>query len=111
MNQRIHPCTCEECINNPIGETAMVHAGINLMVATLDEKNRRRFAGLWASQLGYGGVQAIASITGLSRTTITRGQREVAECASDADSRVRAPGGGRKRAEKKTRRSLPRSTP
>jgi hypothetical protein len=69
-----HPCTCKDCTSDPTGELAQVHAGINLMVATLDEKNRRRFAGLWASQYGYGGVQKVARITGLSRTTITRGQ-------------------------------------
>jgi hypothetical protein len=78
---------------------------MNLMVASLDEKNRRRFAGLWASQLGYGGVQAVARITGLSRTTITRGQQEVEQGEASVLGRVRAPGGGRKRVEKKTRPS------
>jgi hypothetical protein len=78
---------------------------MNLMVASLDEKNRRRFAGLWASQLGYGGVQAVARITGLSRTTVTRGQQDVERGETSEHRRVRVPGGGRKRIEKKTRRS------
>jgi hypothetical protein len=105
MTETVHECMCQECKNDPSGATATVHAGMNLMVATLDEKNRRRFAGLWASQLGYGGVQAVARITGLSRTTITRGQQEVEQGVTASERRVRAPGGGRKLIEKKTRRS------
>jgi hypothetical protein len=104
MRETVHKCTCLECKSEPSGATATVHAGMNLMVATLDEKNRRRFAGLWASQLGYGGVQAVARITGLSRTTITRGQQEVERGIEMTPDRVRAPGGGRKRIEKKTPR-------
>lgn len=102
-------CACHDCRTDPASETATLHAGMNLMVASLDEKNRRRFAGLWASQLGYGGVQAVARITGLSRTTITRGQQEVAANEPATQGRVRAPGGGRKRAEKKIRPCGPSS--
>ena len=103
MKEAIYQCPCAECANDPTGDTASLHAGMNLMVASLDEKNRRRFAGLWASQLGYGGVQQIARITGLSRTTITRGQKEIERADAHAAGRVRAPGGGRTPVEKKTR--------
>ena len=48
MRETVHKCTCQECKNEPSGQMATVHAGMNLMVSTLDEKNRRRFAGLWA---------------------------------------------------------------
>lgn len=102
MKRTIFQCPCAECMNDPAGETACLHAGMNLMVASLDEKNRRRFAGLWATQLGYGGVQQIARITGLSRTTITRGQQEIERADADAAGRVRSPGGGRTPVEKKT---------
>jgi hypothetical protein len=105
MAKSVFTCPCHDCTTNPAGETARLHAGMNLMVATLDEKNRRRFAGLWATQLGYGGVQSVARITGLSRTTITRGQQEVEQGTTPSERRVRAPGGGRKLIEKKTRPS------
>src|SRR4051794_24205189 len=105
MAKSVFTCPCQDCTTNSAGETATLHSGMNLMVASLDEKNRRRFAGLWASQLGYGGVQAVARITGLSRTTITRGQQEVEQGATPTERRVRAPGGGRKLIEKKTLRS------
>ena len=105
MAKAVFTCPCHDCTTNPSGETATLHTGMNLMVASLDEKNRRRFAGLWASQLGYGGVQAVARITGLSRTTITRGQQEVEQGVATSERRIRAPGGGRKLIEKKTRHS------
>jgi DeoR/GlpR family transcriptional regulator of sugar metabolism len=71
-------------------------------LASLDERGRRLFAGLLARQRGHGGVVALARITGLSRTTIRRGLVEVEQDGTPAASRVRRPGGGRKRAEKKT---------
>ena len=101
MKKTIYQCTCTECAEEPKGETAKLHTGMNLMVAALDEKNRRRFAGLWASQIGYGGVQKIARITGISRTTIGRGQQEVERADAELRGRTRGLGGGRKQAEKK----------
>jgi hypothetical protein len=99
----VRACQCTECRAAPKSATAHVHAGINRLVQTLDERNRRQFVGLWATHLGRGGVQQMARITGLSRTTILRGQRELADAAAVAPGRVRAAGGGRKRAEKNIR--------
>jgi hypothetical protein len=70
--------------------------------ATLDEKARRLFAGLLAARHGHGGIQLLAEITGLSRNTIRRGQREIADADGTPSGRIRRPGGGRQRAEKKT---------
>jgi hypothetical protein len=67
----------------------------------LDERNRRRFAGLLASDRGHGGVSLLAQVTGLSRTTILRGQRELAAGTPPDPGRARRPGGGRPRLEKK----------
>lgn len=94
-NQRvIHVCTCLECQEHLLSETAKLHASINRVLATLDEKSRRRFVGLLAEQHGYGGVQHLACVTGLSRTTILRGRREIERVESDSSGRIRAPGGG-----------------
>lgn len=99
-HKAIPTCTCEECEENPKGATAKLHASINRVVVTLDEKNRRRFVGLLASQHGYGGVQHLARVTGLSRTTILRGRRELEEVKQGGGSRVRTCGGGGKFIEK-----------
>lgn len=64
----------------------------------LDERGRRRFAAAEALAAGRGGVTAVSRITGLARSTITRGLAELRgeappEAASD---RVRRQGGGRR---------------
>lgn len=65
----------------------------------LNEKQRRILAAAEARSLGYGGVQKISEFTGLSRPTIYRGLHDLDETTGKkADiTRVRNPGGGRKR--------------
>ena len=62
----------------------------------LDERQRRLLLGVEASQMGRGGIKAIASATGVHPDTIARGVREV-ESVAEPQARVRAVGGGRKR--------------
>jgi hypothetical protein len=106
----IHVCTCQTCEREPNGETAKLHVSINRVLVSLDEKSRRRFVGLLAVQHGYGGVQHLARVTGLSRTTILRGQREIERAELETLGRVRAVGGGGQFIEKKSRCCWPSST-
>jgi len=62
----------------------------------LDERQRRLLLGVEASQMGRGGIKAIASATGVHPDTIARGVLEV-EGVAEPQARVRAVGGGRKR--------------
>lgn len=68
----------------------------------MTERLRRHRAATEATALGRGGITAVAAATGMSRTTITRGIRELGEPGvpgSDADlppGRSRRRGGGRK---------------
>ena len=65
----------------------------------MDERSRRQWAAAEARELGWGGVTAVARATGLSRTTITSGLRELvlpAKQRAVEGMRVRRPGGGRK---------------
>jgi hypothetical protein len=64
----------------------------------LDERGRRLFAANEAMAHGYGGVMATAAATGLARSTINRGIRELRSASNPIGSRVRRPGGGRKSA-------------
>jgi hypothetical protein len=64
----------------------------------LDERGRRLFAANEAIAQGAGGVIATAQATGLARSTIGRGIRELRLARNDIDRRVRRPGGGRKSA-------------
>ncbi len=65
----------------------------------MDERLRRQWAAAEARELGRGGVTAVALATGMSRTTITAGRRELAlpvkQRAHEAH-RIRRPGGGRR---------------
>ena len=67
----------------------------------MDERMRRQWAAAEAAELGWGGVCAVATATGLSRTTITAGLRELRRRAEQPDApispRIRRPGGGGKR--------------
>ena len=80
------------------------HVRINRMVSSLDEKNARRVVGFLASEAGHGGVALMALVTGLSRNTIARGQRELRHKDSTPAHRIRALGGGRPPLEKKPTR-------
>jgi hypothetical protein len=101
MNKRrrvIHRCDCQACRQHPSGTTAREHRAINRVLASLDEKSRRQCAGLLARQRGRGGIQAVHEISGLSRTTIRRGTREIR--GLKRSTRIREPGGGRPPVEK-----------
>ena len=69
----------------------------------MDEKVRRRWAASEALALGWGGITLVARATGLSPVTIRQGIAEITDLASAApddaerNSRIRRPGGGRKR--------------
>lgn len=66
--------------------------------ASLNEKDRRRFAALEASQRGHGGVAYVAGVIGCSTKTIQRGLQELDELEDDpVAGRVRRPGAGRKK--------------
>lgn len=101
----IHECRCEECKRSPVGETAKLHSSINRVMGSLDERRRRQFGGLLASQHGYGGIQQLAHVTGMSRTTILRGRRELEARSLVANGRIRAPGAGGEWSEKNNQAS------
>ena len=60
----------------------------------LDERGRRMMAANEAVQEGYGGISRVSRACGLSRVTIAKGIRELAE-RPVATGRIRRPGGGR----------------
>jgi hypothetical protein len=101
----LHQCECPICCQHPRRETGKEHRAINRLLATLDEKSRRRFIGLLALTAKHGDIQRLIEITGLSRNTICRGRDEIRRAEPLATrERVRRAGGGQKRVEKKTRK-------
>ena len=68
------------------------------VVLELDERRRRQWAAAEARDVGHGGVSLVARATGLARSTIHAGLRELrapARARVAAAQRVRRAGGGR----------------
>ena len=76
---------------------------IKIMTTILDERSQRIMLGAYANYLGHGGVTALSRETGISRTTITAGQKEAKDIilspvkyVVQKDGRIRTEGAGRK---------------
>ena len=80
--------------------TEEAKAVLLLFFSTLNEHQRRLYAGMESVRLGHGGDRWIAQITGLDVHTVSRGRREL--LAHDLTlERIRGSGAGRPRVEKK----------
>jgi hypothetical protein len=69
------------------------------LTVLMDERMRRHWVASEAKELGWGGVTAVARATGVSRTTISAGIRDLETLATSSgapDARLRRPGAGRK---------------
>ena len=94
---------------DPFAETSDdTKAAIILFLSTLDERQRRLYAGLESLRLGHGGDTRLAELTGLDVHTIAKGRAELLQRDVQLD-RVRRPGAGRPVLEKKLRKSSKRS--
>ena len=67
------------------------------LAPTFNERSLRLFAAAEANALGYGGVSRVSRITGLSRPTIEKGQRELRDPCALRSQRIRRNGGGREK--------------
>lgn len=102
----IHQCECPICRQQEDHPDKELHYQMNLFLSRLDEQQRRWYAALESKKLGRGGDKRIAEITGMNVETIRRGRRELENgLAGRPVDRVRLPGGGRHRVEKKSRAS------
>jgi len=99
----IHQCECAACQQGMAHPEQERHRRINLLISRLDEQQRRWYVAMESDQLGPDGDEVLSHITGLDAKTIQRGRQELERELSDRPrERVRLPGGGRPRAEKKT---------
>jgi hypothetical protein len=81
-----------------------IHRRLNVLLARLDEGQRRWLAALESQRVGRGGDRLVSRVTGLNVETIRRGRRELDASLRDCPpGRVRRPGAGRPRAQKKIR--------
>ena len=73
---------------------------IERMIGILDEKQWRIYLANEAMSAGYGGISEVSRISGVSRTTITKGIDELKNIEK-MSKKVRRSGGGRKSVEGK----------
>lgn len=83
--------------------TTLIVEAYALVAPLFDERLKRLFVAMLAQSLGYGGITAVSQATGIARSTIGYGLRELEQIAAGADPghHVRRPGGGRKKAVEK----------
>lgn len=101
-----------ESVARPAGRAAQRAEGIDdeataallLFFATLNERQRRLYAGVESLRLGRGGDRRIAELTGLDVHTVARGRRELVARDIELEA-VRRSGGGRWPVEKKRPKS------
>lgn len=80
-------------------DTAAIRIRYDAVSPTLDEKGLRFFAASEALAAGRGGIVAVSAVTGIARSTIGRGLKELtAKEKAPPQDRVRRTGGGRKAA-------------
>jgi len=58
-------------------QTALVSSKYQSLQSELNERTRRLWAATEARALGHGGIQLVARVTGLARTTISDGLNEL----------------------------------
>ena len=76
-------------------DSASIRERYELLSPQLDERRRRLFAATEARAAGRGGLALVSRITGVARSTIGRGLKELAGLVRLEAGRVRRSGGGR----------------
>lgn len=103
---RVYECQCAICSSPTDHPDKVLHHQMNVFLSRLDEQQRRWYVALEAKKRGHGGLKQMADISGMHEETIRRGMQELDDDLEDRpQDRVRASGGGRPRAEKKTRKA------
>ncbi|GHV24235.1 hypothetical protein FACS189465_1100 [Clostridia bacterium] len=69
---------------------------IRTVLPMLNERQIRRYLGAEAKSLGFGGITEISKLTGMSRTTIRKGKKEIENPIAFEEDRIRRHGAGRK---------------
>jgi hypothetical protein len=72
-----------------------IRAKFKALSPELTERGRRRWAAVEAKALGWGGIRLVWRATGIGKTTIWRGLKELDAEETLETGRVRKPGGGR----------------
>ena len=67
------------------------------VVKSLNERQRRQYAGQLALDLGHGGIKIVCKVFNINPVTLRTGIRELQNSEEITEGRVRKEGGGRKK--------------
>ena len=94
-----------QCVGNAKMESEILmnelKATLIIFYSTLNEKQRRLYAGLESVKVGRGGDKFIAELLDIDQKTVAKGKRELLSGEVGVDS-IRKSGGGRKKVKKKS---------
>lgn len=100
----VHECECEVCKAGFDQAVTANHHRINLFLSRLNEPQKRWYVATLSEEENAPSARELSLMTGLDEKTIRRGRAELQEELANAPiGRQRKTGGGRLRAEKKTR--------
>ena len=94
MHRKSQRASLSLLLENPELAVEEAKAAIMLFLGSLDERQRRLYAGLESLKTGLGGDEHIAQLFGLDRHTVARGRAELLSDTSVSQG-ARHPGGGR----------------
>ena len=98
----VYSCQCVNCQEETPHPDQERHQQMNLFISRLDEQQRRWYVAMESSRIGVGGDRILSQMTGMDEKTIERGRQELAASLAERPSdRIRLPGAGRHKAEKK----------
>ena len=98
----VYQCRCPHCRQSEPHSSHVSHRQLNLVLSRLDEQQQRWVVALESKRLGHGGDVQMALVTGIHPETIRRGRQELdSDLEGRPTDRVRLPGAGRPRVEKK----------
>lgn len=102
MQDALRVCQCPDCEEPGDHPNKERHRQMIVLLKQLNERQRRLFVALESNRMGHGGDRLMSLITGMNVRTIRKGRQELNSSEEDAPSdRVRRPGAGRPKAEKK----------
>jgi len=80
-------------------------AALIIFLSTLDEKQRRLYAGYESLKIGHGGDKRIAELLDTDQRTVAKGRKELLDRDFDLN-KIRKSGGGRRKTKKKFQKNL-----
>lgn len=83
-------------------DSNLISKRYEILSRILDERSRRLVLATESKAIGHGGIEIVSKSTGVSRTTISTGLKELENPELIQPGRIRKEGGGRKKAIEKT---------